>query len=171
LPLAHLRIYDIEYFTLMPPHAPADPKFTALRARGAANPTPEAVTDELFSSGDFFDRRDLVQVKYEMLRRVRFDGWSVTRAATAFGFSRPTFYAAQEAFMREGLPGLMPQKRGPRHPRKLTDEVVDFVQDVRSTGGVLDAVELASRVEERFGFRVHPRSIERALARVEKKHP
>ena len=30
----------------------------------------EQVTDELFRQGDFFDPRDLVQVKYEMLRRI-----------------------------------------------------------------------------------------------------
>ena len=48
----------------------------------------ESVTDELFLSEGFFDPHDLIQVKYEMLRRVRKVNWSVTRAADAFGFSR-----------------------------------------------------------------------------------
>jgi hypothetical protein len=34
--------------------------------------------------------RDLVQVKYEMLRRVRVDGHSVSQSATGFGLSRPS---------------------------------------------------------------------------------
>ena len=37
------------------------------------------VRDPLFTSGSpFFDPRDLVQVKYELLRRVRVDGDSVS---------------------------------------------------------------------------------------------
>ncbi len=51
----------------------------------------ESVTDELFQTEDFFDPHDLIQVKYEMLRRVRADDWSVTRAADAFGFSRISY--------------------------------------------------------------------------------
>jgi hypothetical protein len=43
------------------------------------NPSPERVTDELFQ--EFFDPRDLVQVKYEMLRRVQTEGQPVGRSA------------------------------------------------------------------------------------------
>ncbi|MCM2317208.1 MAG: helix-turn-helix domain-containing protein [Thermoanaerobaculia bacterium] len=152
----------------MPPPSP-DTKLAALKSRGAANPSSDEVHDALFDTGDFFDRRDSVQVKYEMLRRVRVEGWSVQRAATTYGFSRPTFYAAQEGFARGGLPGLLPLKRGPKHPRKLTDEVMVFVAGLRADDSSLDSAVMASRVEERFGFPVHPRSLERALARVEKK--
>ena len=43
-----------------------DPKVTALRESRCLNPHPEQVTDEAFLSGEFFDARDAVQVKYEM---------------------------------------------------------------------------------------------------------
>ena len=46
-----------------------DPKSQALR-RQALHPHPEHVTDDLFVTREFFDPRDVVQVKYEMLRRV-----------------------------------------------------------------------------------------------------
>ena len=49
----------------------SDDKTESLRRRGCLNPDPSRVTDELFDSGEFFDAEDLVQVKYEMLRRVR----------------------------------------------------------------------------------------------------
>ena len=42
--------------------------------RAELEPSPEAVTDEAFSASEFLDARDLVQVKYEMVRRVRVDG-------------------------------------------------------------------------------------------------
>src|SRR5579863_9069249 len=82
----------------MPATKHRDPKSDALRERGAFNPHPERVTAELFPQSEFFDARDLPQVKYEMLRRVQKDGVAITRAAEAFGFSRPSFYQAQTAF-------------------------------------------------------------------------
>jgi hypothetical protein len=60
-----------------------------LRQQGVLNPHPEAVTDPLFQTGDFFDSRDLLQAKYEMLRRVEVDKMPVTEAAAVFGLSRP----------------------------------------------------------------------------------
>ena len=55
-----------------------DPKIEALRARSCLHSHPESVTDPLFAASDFFDARDVVQVKYEMLRRVRRDGQPVS---------------------------------------------------------------------------------------------
>src|SRR6476646_10065206 len=50
-----------------------DAKRQALRQQASLNPHPEHVRDELFQGNDFFDADDLVQVKYEMLRRVHKD--------------------------------------------------------------------------------------------------
>jgi hypothetical protein len=54
----------------MPKTPNAEPKTQALRQSGTFNPRPQDVRDELFQEKEFFDARDLVQVKYEMLRRV-----------------------------------------------------------------------------------------------------
>jgi transposase len=124
------------------------------------------VTDPLFAQSEFFDPRDLVQVKYEMVRSTQVDGRSVTEAAAAFGFSRPSFYQAQAALQEGGLSALVPLRRGPRKAHKLTTEILDFL---RQNPPSLRAVELARRVEERFDVRLHPRTIERALKRAVKK--
>src|SRR6266511_1554650 len=107
-----------------------DPKVEALAAARSLNPHPEAVLDEAFATSPFLDPRDLVQVKYEMVRRVRQEGAAVAAAAAAFGFSRPSWYAAAAALDQAALPGVL----------------VDLIA-------------------ERFGIGVHPRSIDRALAR------
>jgi transposase len=148
---------------------PPDPKLAALRDQGCLNLHPERVADPLFATTDFFDARDLVQVKYEMVRRVRVDGQPVRHSALAFGFSRPSFYQAQAVLTRGGLAALVPQKPGPRRSHKLTTEVVDFLAQAQSEEPSLRSPELARRVRERFGRTVHPRSVERALARREKK--
>ena len=146
-----------------------DKKSQALSRHGALHPRPQDVADELFLSDEFFDARDLVQLKYEMLRRTGVDGHSVSQSAKVFGFSRPTFYEAQAAFNQNGLPGLIPKRPGPKKAHKLTDLVLDFIEEQLATDKELRSPELASRVREQFGLSVHPRSIERALARRSKK--
>jgi len=146
-----------------------DPKHKALRDSGTINPHPEKVTDELFMERDFFDPCDLVQVKYEMLRHVRIDGKPIHHAARAFGLSRPTFYKAQADYERGGLGGLLPARRGPRRAHKLSEPVMAFVASELAAEESLRAPELAARIKKRFGVEVHPRSIDRALARRQKK--
>jgi transposase len=146
-----------------------DPKTEALREHGSLHPHPEKVTDEAFTDSEFFDPRDLVQVKYEMLRRVRVDGQAVSRSAACFGLSRPSYYQAQAAYEAGGLSALLPKKPGPRRAHKLTDEVVAMLYETLRARPELSSQDLAGLVEEHFGVSVHPRSIERALARQEKK--
>lgn len=146
-----------------------DAKIQTLRRQGSLNRHPQEVTDALFLTGDFFDPHDLVQVKYEMVRRVQAEGQSITRAAAAFGLSRPSFYQAQAVFEQSGLVGLVPLKRGPRNAHKLTSEVMEFLQRARQGDLSLRAPALARQIQEHFGIVVHPRTIERALARTQKK--
>jgi len=146
-----------------------DPKTRALQQEASLHPHPEQVTDELFLTHEFFDPRDLVQVKYEMLRRVQSEGQAVSQSAAHFGFSRPSFYQAQTAFEQGGLPALMPQKRGPKKAHKLTAEVLAFVRQAQQEDPSLRPAALASLVKDRYAITVHPRSIERALTRSQKK--
>jgi transposase len=142
-----------------------DIKAERLKELGALNPKPERVRAPWFQAGGFFDPRDLVQVKYEMLRQVRLEGVSKADAATLFGVSRPTFYQAEAAFVREGLAGLLPRQRGPKGAHKLNPEVMAFIEQHLESDGQLHARLLARRIEAELGVSVHPRSIERAIAR------
>jgi len=146
-------------------------KTAALRQYGSLNPRPEGVGSDLFRTYDFFDPKDLVQVKYEMLRQVSVERGSVTEAAAQFGLSRPSFYEAQTAFQQDGLVGLLPEKRGPRRAHKLSEEIMEFLQKEKSDDPNLSGAALAEKLWKERRLRVHRRSIERALARREKKLP
>jgi transposase len=150
---------------------PDDDKAERLKEYGAFNPHPERVTEEVFSDAmlDFFDSRDLIQVKYEMLRAVDKEARSVKEASEAFGFSRPAFYQAQSQFKEGGVTGLVKKRPGPKSAHKLTAEVVEFIEENTEEGEPLRARKLAPLIRERFGRDVHPRSIERAMARRKKK--
>lgn len=146
-----------------------DPKTARLKALGVLNPHPERVQAPEFQAGTFFDPRDLVQVKYEMLRRVQVDGASKVHAAELFGVSRPTYYQAEAAYAREGLAGLLPRQRGPKGAHKLTARLMSFVEAHLAEHGPVGARRLAQLIQTEFGQSIHPRTIERALAQKKKR--
>lgn len=139
-------------------------KVKALLEEGTLNPSPERVRDPKFQENGFFDPRDLVQVKYEMLRRVSVEKDSVTEATEEYGVSRPTYYQTKAIFDKGGLAGLVPRKRGPHGPHKLQGEVLEFVQQQLVAGQPVRARELAKLVRQKFALPIHPRTIERAVA-------
>src|SRR6266446_8687960 len=169
--MAYRSRHNVPYIRVIPGGGMArrrdDPKEAALREARCLNPRPEAVADQAFTTGpEFFDARDLVQVKYEMVRRVRAGGQPVSAAAAAFGFSRPSYYQAAAAVDADGLAALVPARPGPRRAHKLTDQVVAFARQLRDADPSLRSVDLAGAIAVRFGITVHPRSVERALARA-----
>jgi transposase len=143
-----------------------DPKVEALSVERSLNTPSRVIVDERFASPGFFDPRDLVQVKYEMVRLVRVDGEAATSAAAAFGFSRSAFYAADAALARGGLAALVSARPGPTRPHKMSSQVVAFVRERYVTDPTLSAQALAELLADDFGIRVHRRSVERALAPV-----
>jgi len=147
----------------------SDPKCASLRTHATLNPHPEKITDGLFQVHPFFDPRDLLQVKYEMLHRVMIDGRPVGVTATAFGFSRVWLYQLRKRFEVAGLAGLLPQRKGPRRAHKLSDDVLAFILDTLKAEPELRTMGLPQRVAKKFGISVHLRSIERALAQRQKK--
>lgn len=161
--LTERRSYGLNRLTLMEPPADPNAKLLALRQTGTFNPRAERVRHALFQASEFFDPRDLLQLKYEALRALEQDGYSIARAAQEFGLSRPTIYQAQRQFRAGGLDALLPGKRGPKKAHKLTTEVREFIADLRNAESLLSAKELAVRVRRRFALKVHPRTIEKAF--------
>ena len=140
-----------------------DQKTLGLKRTGTLNSRPDAVSDTLFRENPFFDPKDLLQVRYEMLRRHSVEGVSIVEVATSFGVSRPTVYQAQAAFQQTGLSGLLPKHRGPKQGHKLSAEVLEHVRTLRAAEPGLTTIACIRAVQERFGTTVHRRSLERAL--------
>ena len=153
------------------PKKPKDDKTESLKNYGALNPHPNKVVEKMFSDSalEFFDPRDLVQVKYEMLRAVDKEGRSVKDASEAFGFSRPAFYQAQLQFKQGGVTGLVKRRPGPKSAHKLTADILAYIEEKLEEGKPLRARKLAPLIKEKFDRDVHPRTIERAVERRKKK--
>ena len=153
----------------MPPkHDSKRSKADALIEEGTFNTAPDKVRDHKFRSSEFFDPHDVVQVKYELLRRVSIDKVSVTEASGEYGVSRPTYYQVKADFDLAGIAGLVPAKPGPRGPNKVDDDVLAFLRARVVAGEPLRARELAKLVRDELDIELHPRTIERALKKTSK---
>jgi len=146
-----------------------DEKEKFLEAHGTLHPHPRSVRDESFQASEFFDPRDLVQVRYEMLRRHLTEGRRVTEVVRAFGLSRQFFYRLAAVFRTQGIYGLLPRKRGPKSPHKCSQEVVDLAEKLRQEKPDLSVPELLKEVQAKFPIALHPRTLEKALALRKKK--
>src|ERR1700685_2314224 len=147
----------------------SDQKTLELKRTGTLNPRPHSVSDTLFKESPFFDSRDLLQVRYEMLRRHSMEGVSIVDVAAKFGVSRPTVYQAQAAFQQAGLGGLLPKPPGPQERHQLAAVVIEYARTLRTAEPDMTPVACVQAIQERFGITVHRRSLERAL--VSKKKP
>lgn len=135
-----------------------------LKKEGTLHPNPDRVHADLLAKSPFFDANDLMQMKYEMLRSVTVDQKSVAEAATSFGLSRVAYYHAWKQYKNHGLAGLLPRRSGPKHPHKFTPEVMSFIdQQLLAAEGKPDWSLLCKQIKSRFGTKVHPRSVERAV--------
>ena len=146
------------------------PKEAALAAARCLNPHPEQVTDPEFLASDFFDARDAVQVKYEMVRKVKAAAPRSPTAAAAFGYSRPSYYEAAAALEAPGWRGWCRPGPGRAAGHKLTEEILAWAEEQLAADPALRPAQLPARIEEAFGVRVHPRSVEKALARRRERH-
>ena len=136
-------------------------RLRVLTEAGLLHPNPDAVLAPLFTGGlGFFLASDKVQVKYEMLRAHLVDAMPVSEAAAAHGYSRAAYYLVAAAFDQSGMAGLVDERRGRRGPVKLRPEIVEFI---RAEGG--SGAQIAEQVADRFGVRLHRRTIERVRGR------
>lgn len=140
-----------------------DAKLAALKATGTLNRNSRAVVDPLFRGRDFFDPRDLLQVRYEMVRRHQVEEVPMAMTAKLFGVSLPTAYQAQAAFATEGLAGLLPRRRGPKQGHKLTPEILAYIEQRRTERPAWRVSDLQADLQRTFGLIIHRRSLERVL--------
>ena len=138
-------------------------KEDTLKKTGCFNNNYENVSASIFKSALFFDKKDIVQVKYEMIRAVTKEEGSITEIADIYGFSRKSYYQINEAFETGGLYALIPKKTGPKKPHKLTPEVLEFIDSYLASHKNAKAPEISARLETEKGVKIHPRTVYRYI--------
>ena len=136
-----------------------------LQANGTYNKNYDRVKSTKFVGDDFYDPMDIVQVKYEMIKDVARDGRSVTDATDDFGFSRTAYYGIKDAFDKQGVSGLIPEKTGPKSPHKLTPECQKQIDDYISEKPRASSAEIAAMINESNAASISKRTVERYRAK------
>ena len=136
-------------------------KKDVLIENGTYNKHHKKVKNARFADSGFFDPMDMAQVKYEMLKEVEQNGASITDATEDFGFSRTAFYNIRDAFSKQGIKGLIPEKPGPRKPHKLTPECQGLIDGWILESPGISSGELTRRINESGSANVSKRTIER----------
>lgn len=125
------------------------------------HPAPEKVHDKRFQEeGSFFDPKDIVQVKYELLRSCEVEGSDVASACMRFGFSRTTYYKVYEAFIQGGIPSLMGRPRGRPQPIKLNEIVLGYLIAEKAMNPKLSASKMVTDVMNRYNVQISVRMIQ-----------
>ena len=140
-------------------------KTDILKENGTFNHQSDKVTADDFRHGIFFDPQDLVQVKYEMLRSVAKDNLSVSEASKKYGLSRQTYYINKEAVEKAGIMALIPQKPGPKHATKLTDDGKTFIDSFVQSHPKATLKDINEALAQNTGITVHLRTIQRYLSK------
>jgi len=140
-------------------------KNDVLKENGTYNPKYASVIAPHFQKGIFFDPRDMLQVKYEMLRSVDTGEHTVTEASQQFGLSRESFYNTRDAYAAGGLQALIPRKTGPKGAHKLTETGRNFIDRYQADHPAASASEINNRMKENTGICVHNRTVERYLSK------
>lgn len=142
------------------------PKVDFLRSRSLLNPRPERVTHPLFDAKEFFDRRDLPQVRYEMLRAARVEPTPVAEACRLFGFSREYFYRLERAFTERGYAALLGSPMGRPPLLALNQEIVNFIVHRKIEQPEVSGEELRKEILQLYKVDCSRRTVERIIAKV-----
>ena len=143
------------------------PKVKALLEEGTLNPDPGKVRDPKFQENEFFDPRDIVQVKYEMLRRCLCRECLRNRCHRGIRRVEADLLSDQGQLRQGGIAGLVPRKRGPHGPHKLQGEALAFVEQQLVAGEPVRARELAKLIRQKFDLDDPPQD-DRASGRRKK---
>jgi transposase len=82
--------------------------------------------------------------------------------ARAFGCHRNTVGRLEQRLEQDGMGGVVPAKRGPKGPRKVTPAVLEVVRELAHLG----CVKVARAVEQRTGVCLTPKHVNELLHRV-----
>jgi transposase len=138
-------------------------KEDTLKENGSYNNSFERVSAGIFKTNPFFDRKDVVQVKYEMIRAASHNEGSVTEIADAYGFSRKSYYQINETFKTGGIAALIPLKTGPKGAFKLTPEVLAFIDSYIADHKNAKPKDISAALMAEKGVNIHIRTIYRYL--------
>ena len=134
-----------------------------LKASNTFNPDYDKISDPKFSIDSIMDPRDLLQVRYELVRSVEYDNTPITHAAEEYGVSERTARRYIQSMKAGGLSALIPGKSGPSGPSVLKQEVCDFIDAYVASHPRASGKKVCDAIAQSMNISVGQRTVERYL--------
>jgi hypothetical protein len=110
-----------------------------------------------------WDAGDIVGRRLAAVQLVATGAATQVEVAAGFGAGEATVQRWAAAWRRDGIDGLVPERKGPRRPSKLTEEMVAGIRALRAGGASMDTIAEATGVSRN--------SVSRALAAAAEPEP
>ena len=124
----------------------------------------DKINDNLFAESDMLDARDLLQVRYEMVRAVKIDKSSATEVAQRFGVSESTLNRNIRALNEGGVIALIPESKGPKGQYSLDEDELKFIDSYLEAHPDATGGQVYSALLKEKQSTVSKRTVERHLA-------
>ena len=98
-----------------------------LRATQTFNTNYAKINDPIFQRSGIMDPRDLLLVRFELVRSLELDGKPIEEVCSQYGISPCTARRYVRDMKERGLIALVPEKRGPNGPSVMTDEIANYI--------------------------------------------
>ncbi len=106
---------------------------------------------------------DQTSLKMAMLLQGECTKVGPTQAAKNFDYSKSRYYQIREAFLQQGVEGLINKKTGPKRNYRRTPEVTKLVIRARFLDPDASAEVIASKLRQ-DGYPIATRSVERTIS-------
>lgn len=136
-----------------------------LKESNTYNPKCDKVTACDFIENEVMDSRDLLQVRYEIVRAIEYDNKPVKEICSEFGVSASTARRYVRNLKEGGLIALVPEQKGPSGPTKLSKDAADFIDTYLKNNPKASGGKVHNALENRLHPGISKRTVERYLSK------
>lgn len=138
-------------------------KEESLKSSNTYNPKSNRINAPCFADNEMMDPHDLLQVRYEMVRSIELDNKPIKDICSEFGVSASTARRYVKDLKEGGLIALVPEKKGPSGPTKLSKEAAGFIDNYLKEFPKASGGKVHRALETKLHTGVSKRTVERYL--------
>ena len=124
----------------------------------------DKVTEPRFLDSDLFDPKDLLQVRYEMVRSIKEGVITLDEVPSKYGVSAMTAKRCVSSLEKGGIIALVPERKGPKGPSSLDDESLRFIDSYIAEHPKASGRKVHDALEAEKHVGVSKRTVERYLS-------
>ena len=135
-----------------------------LKANHTFNFRNDKVIASRFIESDLYASRDLLQVRYELVRSIEEGDIALDEVPDKYGVSSVTAKRYVRSFKEGGMIALVPEQKGPKGPSSLDDEALRFIDSYIAEHPKASGRKVHEALESERHLGISKRTVERYLS-------